>query len=128
MTRLSELASMIAQYAEADGVCETNVPRLAIVRFSKPSEPVHGVHKPAICIIAQGRKQVIVGQEVFQYGPSEHLLVSMDLPVIGQVIGASADEPYLCMRLELDLDLCAEMIARTPAMPVETGSTLPFVC
>lgn len=121
MTRLPELANLIAQYTEADGVRETNVPRLAIVRFSKPSEPVHGVHKPAICIIAQGRKQVMVGQEVFQYGPSEHLLVSMDLPVIGQVIDASADAPYLCMRLELDLDLCAEMIAKTPPMPVETG-------
>lgn len=121
MITLQELASLIAQYAEADGIHQLAVPRLAVVRFSKPSEPVHGVHKPAICIIAQGRKQVIVGQEVLRYGPSQHLLVSMDLPVIGQVIEASETEPYLCMRLELDLDLCAEMLLKTPPMPVETG-------
>jgi AraC-like DNA-binding protein len=121
MERNKELASLIARYAEKDGVHATEVPRLSIVRISKPSDPVHGVHKAAICIIAQGRKQVIVGQEMFHYGPSQHLLVSVDLPVIGQVIGATQDEPYLCVRLDLDMDLCAEMLMRSGPVPAETG-------
>jgi AraC-like DNA-binding protein len=121
MERNKELASLIARYAEKDGVHATEVPRLSIVRISKPSDPVHGVHKAAICIIAQGRKQVIVGQEMFHYGPSQHLLVSVDLPVIGQVIGATQDEPYLCVRLDLDMDLCAEMLMRSGPVSAETG-------
>lgn len=121
MERYKQLADLIARYTEHDGVQETSVPRLSVIRVSKPTDPVHGVHKAAICIIAQGRKQVIVGQEIFEYGPSQHLLVSVDLPVVGQVIGATEAEPYLCMRLELDLDLCAEMILQTPPMAVGTG-------
>ncbi|MDB5525709.1 MAG: transcriptional regulator, AraC type [Rhizobium sp.] len=121
MERYKELASLIARYAKEDGIHETSVPRLSIVRVSKPTDPVHGVHKAAICIIAQGRKQVMLGQEIFQYGPSQHLLVSVDLPVVGQVIDASETEPYLCVRLELDLDLCADMILKSPPPSAETG-------
>jgi len=120
MERFEELASLIARYAKTDGLHETAVPRLTVIRKSAPSEPMHGVHKAAICIIAQGRKQVILGQEVFQYGPSQHLLVSVDLPVTGQVIEASETEPYLCVRLELDLDLCAEMLLKSPPTQAET--------
>ena len=121
MSTLKELASLIARYAEADGVHETTVPRLSIVRFSKPSQPVHGVHKASICIVAQGRKQLIVGDDVYRYEPSQQLLVSCDLPLIGQVIEASEDEPYLSMKLELDPELCTEMLLKVPPAPAETG-------
>ena len=122
MTRNEELAELIARYADKDGVHVTSVPRLSVVRISKPTDPMHVVHKAAICIIAQGRKQVILGQEIFHYGPSQHLLVSVDLPVIGQVTHASEAEPYLCMKLELDLDLAAEMMLNSaPPPPAETG-------
>ena len=120
MSDLNELAKTIARYAEKDGVHETAVPRLSIVRISKPSEPMHGVHKAAICLVAQGRKQLIVGEEVFRYEPSQQLLVSLDLPLIGQVIEASEDEPYLSMKLELDLDMCTEMLLKMPPAPAET--------
>lgn len=115
MERHKELARLIARYAEKDGGHQTAVPRLTIYRRSSPSEPHHAVQKAAICFIAQGGKRMILGEEVFHYGPSQHLLVSMDLPVMGQVIEASEGEPYLGMKLELDLSLAAEMIMNTPA-------------
>lgn len=120
MSDLKELAETIARYAEKDGVHETAVPRVSIVRISKPSEPMHAVHKAAICLVAQGRKQLIVGDELFRYEPSQQLLVSLDLPLIGQVIEASQDEPYLSMKLELDLDICSEMLLKMPPAPAET--------
>jgi AraC-like DNA-binding protein len=121
MERNKELAELIARYAKEDGAHETAIPRLHVFRRSTPSEPVHAVHKAAICFIAQGRKQMILGEEVFHYGPSQHLLVSMDLPVMGRVIEASEAEPYLGMKLEFDLDLAAAMILKTPA-PTEEMS------
>jgi AraC-like DNA-binding protein len=121
MDRIKELADLIARYAGEDGAHETAIPRLTVFRRSTPSDPHHVVHKAAICFIAQGRKQMILGEEVFHYGPSQHLLVSMDLPVIGQVTHASEAEPYLGMKLDLDLDLAAEMILSTPAPTEEMG-------
>ena len=120
MGDLQELAQTIARYTENDGVHETAVQRVSIVRISRPSEPMHGVHKAAICLVAQGRKQLVVGDEVFRYEPSQQLLVSLDLPLIGQVIEASEDEPYLSMKLELDLDMCTEMLLKMPPAPAET--------
>jgi AraC-like DNA-binding protein len=131
MSDLQELAETIARYTERDGVHETAVPRVSIVRISRPSEPIHGVHKAAICIIAQGRKQMIIADQTFRYEASQQLLVSCDLPVIGQVIDASEEEPYLSMKLELDPDLCTELLLKMPPAPAETdfglsiGSTQP---
>jgi AraC-like DNA-binding protein len=124
MSDLKELIKTIAQYAEDDGVYDTAVPRVSIVRISSPSEPVHGVHKAAICIVAQGTKQVVVADQTFRYEGSQQLLVSCDLPVIGQVVGASKDEPYLSMKLELDPELCTDLLVRMPPAPAETDFSL----
>ncbi|MBL0372074.1 AraC family transcriptional regulator [Rhizobium sp. KVB221] len=124
MMHHEELGHLIARYAIEDGIHATAVPRLSAVRISKPTDPVHSVHKAAICIAAQGRKQVILGQEVFEYGPGRHMLVSVDLPVIGQVIGATETEPYLAVRLDLDLDLCADLLMRVSPPSGETGRGL----
>jgi AraC-like DNA-binding protein len=121
MEKHKELASLIVQNAKEDGVHATHVPRLFVARFSKPTEPRHGVHKASICFIAQGRKQVALGEQMFDYGAGQHLVVSVDLPVIGCVKEASADAPYLCLRLDLDLDLCAEMLLKYPAPRAEAG-------
>ena len=96
------LACLIEQYAEEDGVHATAIPRLFLIRSSRPTEPIHAVHEPAVCFVAQGRKQVMVGQSVYVYDSAKYLVVSVDVPVVGQILEASAEAPYLCLRLDLD--------------------------
>jgi AraC-like DNA-binding protein len=96
------LATAIERLTQEDGVHATAVPRLSLVRMSKPTLPMHSLHNPAVCIIAQGRKQVLAGDQVHVYDSAKYLVVSVDVPIVGQVIDASADEPYLCVRLDLD--------------------------
>lgn len=98
----AELARLIQRHAPADGLHATAIPRVLLIRASQPSEPVHALHEPALCIVAQGRKQVMLGDEVFLYGADQCLVVSVDLPVVGQVIEATATAPYLCLRVDLD--------------------------
>ena len=78
------------------------IPRLLLIRSSHPTEPIHAVHEPAVCFVAQGRKQVMVGQSVYTYDSAKYLVVSVDVPIVGQILEASAAEPYLCVRLDLD--------------------------
>ena len=99
MATLEELARLIERSAPGDGVHETPVPRLAAIRVSRPSEPIHALQQPAFCIVARGRKQVMLGSETVEYGAGQHLVFSVDLPVIGQIVEA----PYLCLRLDLDV-------------------------
>lgn len=102
MRQVDELAALIERFAPTDGAHATPVPRLKLVRLSQPSEPVHGLHEPALCVIARGAKQVILGERIYRYDAARCLVVSLDLPVIGQVVEATPDEPYLCAKFELD--------------------------
>ena len=101
-TAIRELAGLIGRYAEADGIHATAVPRLSLIRSSVPTEPIHALHEPAVCFVAQGRKQVLAGRSVHVYDSAKYLVVSVDVPVVGQILEASAEAPYLCLRLDLD--------------------------
>src|SRR5215510_5951529 len=100
--RQSELASLIGRNIDADGVLATAIPRLFLMRASQLTEPLPTVYEPALCIVAQGRKQVMLADEVYFYGPEQCLVITVDLPAVGQVIEETPAEPYLCLRLELD--------------------------
>lgn len=116
MSQVEELARLIARFAPSDGVHQTAIPRLKVVRLSQPSEPMHGLHEPALCIIAQGAKQVILGDRIYRYDAAHCLVVSLDLPVIGQVIEATPDEPYLCVKLELDPAAIGALMLEAPPL------------
>src|SRR5919106_2507470 len=102
MNQNHELAELIARYAAVDGAHETALPRVVLYRSTRPTEPIHSLHQPALCLVAQGRKQVMIGTNVYFYDDSQYLVVSVDVPVIGQVIEATPARPYLCLRLDLD--------------------------
>lgn len=131
MQELEELARRIAQHTDHDGVLATRIPRLSLVRISKQTEPMQGLQQPSVCIIAQGRKQVLLADEMFEYGPARHLIASADLPITGQVVGASPDEPYLSLKLDLDLTVLGAMmleIRPQPASQVPTKSCGKALC
>lgn len=110
MSQYREIAERIAQHTAGDGVHATQIPRLSLVRMSKPTEPIHSVHSASICFVAQGRKKLMHCERMIDYGPGKHLVVSVDVPLIGQVTEATAQEPYLCLKLDLDLSLLGELV------------------
>ena len=102
LPQLAELKSLIERQTPRDGTYTTAVPDVSLLRQSAPTgEPIHGVHEPAMCLVVQGAKQVLLNRELYTYDASHHLVVSVDLPISGQVTQATPDEPYLCFRLDL---------------------------
>ena len=67
---------------------------------------------PSLCIIAQGAKTVIVGQEVYQYDASRMLVFSVALPVAAEITQAGHSEPYLALRLDLDPNKIAGLVLK----------------
>jgi AraC-like DNA-binding protein len=102
MTSLTDLQNEIARYATDDGIHAMPVRGLTLVRIGRPSEPVHGMVHPTLSIVAQGRKRMFVGDEVYTYDAANFLVISTDTPVIGQVIEATEEAPYLCLKIDLD--------------------------
>jgi integrase len=54
-----------------------------------------------VCVIAQGSKEVLLGESRYRYDPSQYLLATVELPRVSQVLEASKERPYLSLRLEL---------------------------
>jgi len=107
------LAGHMARHVATDGVHATAIPRVFLIRSDRPTEPLHVLHAPAFCLVAQGRKQVMLGREIFHYGPEQCLTVSVDLPVVGEVTEASPERPYLCLRLDLDPAMLGSLLNET---------------
>jgi AraC-like DNA-binding protein len=109
-TQRAELAQLVERFVSADGVHPTAIDPLHLIRCAEPGEKTWGVHKPALCIIVQGGKEVRLADELYSYDPLHYLVVSVTLPVAGCVVRASSQEPYMCIRLDIDPSLIAGLI------------------
>ena len=126
MIEQGELAALIERYAPADGtydICAS----ASVVRVSQPSEPTHGVFGAAVCVVAQGRKQVLSGGAVLAYDAMNYLVASVDLPVIGQVVDASPEQPYLCFRMTLDPAVIGDLLLQLGGEPALAQDAGPLV-
>jgi AraC-like DNA-binding protein len=117
MQAIHDLAALIARHAPDDAMRQTAVPGMWLIRSGQTTEPLHVLHAPAVCIIAQGAKLVSLGGSNYSYDPAKYLVVSVDLPVTGCVTQATPEEPYLCLRVDLDPQLLAALELELPARP-----------
>ena len=108
------------------GPHNTSIPGLTLHRRSGPTEPLHCIYNLGLGVVAQGDKQVLLGEESIDYGPGQSMLTTIDLPVVSHVTRASGAEPFLGMMLTLDVrsivPMASEMDeprpgARTPLAP-----------
>ncbi len=88
---------------------------LFLARLTKPIESPLALYQPAFCFVAQGGKQVLVGEEVLRYDPGHYLIFTVDLPIIFRVEEASKDKPYFGLRLDLAPALVASVMMEAGA-------------
>src|SRR5688500_4340932 len=102
MEVLTAIAAVIARHVSKDGFLATPFERLTLVQSSTVTMPMPNVYRPLLCLVAQGRKEVTLGDRAFRYAPGRYGIVTHDLPVTGQVVEATPDKPYLCLYLDFD--------------------------
>src|SRR4051812_8834368 len=125
----AELAGLLDRRTGADGGNETAIPELTFWRFSRPTEPAPVLQPPAVYVVVQGRKQVVVGDRTYVYDPSQYLAVSLEVPAVANVLEASPDAPYLCLTLRVDARELAALLVETgrPAPPADHDGRAVFV-
>jgi len=96
-----ELADRIARALPCDGTIEPQS-GMHFRRHAEPTEQVYASAQPSFCVIAQGSKDILLGGDKFRYDPAHYLISTMELPLIGEVVEASPEQPYLSFRLVLD--------------------------
>ena len=104
-----ELVERIARAVPKEGTVQS-LPGLHLYRHSFPLEQVYSVVEPSLCVVAQGSKEFLLGGNRYRYDPFHYLLVTVDLPYVGQVLEASKERPFLSLRLDLAPPLVGEVM------------------
>lgn len=107
---IRRLQKKIAQITAGQQEVHSLVPGLSLFQWNAPTEPVSGMYEPSICMVAQGAKRAILGDDTFVYDSDHYLITSVHLPTMFQVINASEKKPYLGLRLLLDPREMAQMM------------------
>jgi AraC-like DNA-binding protein len=119
----STLKDAVTRYIDAnggdDGLYHTAIDGLVLIRSSHEEMPNHMIYRPALCIVVQGAKQVVFGDEVFDYAERQILVVSVELPAFARVTRASQQEPFLMIGLEFDIGAMRDVMEEleTPPKP-----------
>ena len=115
MDRLTELAAVVTRHIPQDGFQATPIERLTLARSSTVTMPMPNVHRPQLCLVVQGHKDVVLGDHVFSYSPGRYGIVTHDLPVTGRVVQATPARPYLCVYLDFDPVALGDLALRVPS-------------
>jgi AraC-like DNA-binding protein len=99
---LETLGKSIARWTETGEQHTTAVPGLSLFRRDEPTEPISRMYEPSICLVAQGAKRVLLGEDTYVYDAHHYLITSVHLPTVVQIVEASPEKPYLGLRLKLD--------------------------
>jgi AraC-like DNA-binding protein len=110
----TKLAAWVDRYTgdKGNGIHPTEIDPLIFTRTSEPST-MHAVSEPHLAIVVQGKKALLLNEEIYRYSVAQYLLVSIDLPLSGCAVEATSDRPFLGFKLKLDPAQLCEIIAQT---------------
>ena len=112
-----ELAERVARAVRDEGILD--LPGgLRLLCASSPTELGHGVSFPAFCMVAQGSKEVLLGDDLYRYDANNYLITAASLPIASRITEASEERPYLGVVLGLDPALVGSVM-------VEAGHPAP---
>ena len=114
---LNDMRTKIARWTEGEEVHESLIPGLNLFQIPEPTAPKSVVSEPSICLIVQGMKRLIVGEETLEYSQERYLLTSVHVPTIVQVSEASPERPYLGLRLRIDKQQLTQLVSDSELPP-----------
>lgn len=68
------------------------------------------MYEPSICMVVQGAKRVVLGNERFVYDDNHYLITSVNLPAFFQVLDASKERPLLGLKLSFDIHEVSQLM------------------
>ncbi len=110
---IDEIRALIARHS-VNRRQTTPIPGLTLLRDEKPTALANAMYRPTLCVVAQGRKQVVLGDRIFKYDANTYLIATVDLPVRGCIVEASADRHYLGLTFDLNTARIADLVLDLP--------------
>jgi len=121
----AELARKIASFIGNEEKRITEISGMSLHRRTSPTPPCRTTYHPGIIVVAQGAKQVNLGQKSFIYDESHYLLTAVDLPIVSWVAKATEEMPCLVLSLKLDIAMVRELLSREEIHVADAPSDSP---
>lgn len=111
MTSKQTLTESVLAIATHDGIFNTQIDALKLVRRSNVSEPMPCVYGLGLGITVQGGKRVTLGEDIYDYAEGQTLVASVDVPVVSHITSASIQRPFLGLHLCIDSKVLGQAVA-----------------
>jgi AraC-like DNA-binding protein len=111
------LRQSIARWTEQGTQLMTAIPGLSLYRRDAPTPPTSYMQEPSLCVIAQGVKRVLLGDDTYMLDVHHFLITSVDLPTVVEILHASRAQPYLSLILKLDQREMAQLMVDSHLPP-----------
>lgn len=118
--KLEQLIQVVEKYTPNEGINRTAVSTLGTYKMSSELTRSPEIETPAIVILLQGIKVCYVADEQYVYEGAKVLVGLYPVPVETEVVGASAERPFLAVGIELDMSRLAELLLRIEEVEVST--------
>jgi AraC-like DNA-binding protein len=118
---INAVTTYIDAHGGGDGLFATPIDGVSFMRSTRATMPHHMLYKPALCLVIQGGKSIMLGDDVFNYRAMQALVVSVELPAFGRVTEASVDAPYLGITIEFDVAVMREVMNQLDTPPKPRG-------
>lgn len=112
-----ELAGLVVRHCPS-GTGPSAIADLHLSRYEQSTRSMPTLAQPALCILAQGRKEICLGDETYVYDPLHYMVVSVAMPISGALLEASPQNPSLGIRLDIDPAEINSLIAEAGPMGV----------
>jgi AraC-like DNA-binding protein len=104
----ADFINAVEDYAPAEGVHQSPVKRVYSAKYSRTDDYVKRPWRACLAIIAQGRKEVLLENEIFCCDAAHYTATPIPLPVVSRVAEASPGKPFLGILIELDAGMLNE--------------------
>lgn len=115
-TTLIDLSRLVLRHADV-GYHHTIIPHLGLFVADHPTSLEAARYEPMICLVLQGSKRALFGNQELRYDSTRSLIAILDLPATCEITEATADKPFVSANLKLDRDTLASLAAEMPALP-----------
>src|SRR4051794_22533764 len=86
---------------------------MSVTVVDEPTEPAAAMTEPSFAVVGHGVKRTVLNGTPYDYRAGQYVVVSLDLPVTGQALEASMDEPFVVFSMTLMPVMIAPLLLET---------------
>jgi AraC-like DNA-binding protein len=104
------LKEKINKLAINEGINDIGIEGVELFKISTPYSKINSVLPASVCILAQGSKNLYLGEEKYIYNKDSYLISTLKMPVVAELIDSSFENPCLGVIIYLDSNIISELL------------------